>query len=192
MQNEELYRKYLSGRHWDSHFTAYAQGFADFLLSNGFAGRLVDLGCGSGRDVVVFRSRGIEVLGVDLSAEEIATARSGYPNCQFEVGDAEQLNFDDCSIGALFMINVVHYLDKHRALEEACRVLKPGGFFLIHFNTMIADQDGRVDYAQDESEILKLTRNFEVVRKNSLVRVDSRPIVHTHAILELILKRPLG
>ncbi len=189
MQNEELYRKYLSGRHWDNHPTSHAQKFADFLLSDGFRGRLVDLGCGNGRDAAVFCHRGIEAWGIDLSEEEIAMARSKHPNCRFEVGDAEQFDFVDCSIGALFMINVVHYLDKHRALKEAHRVLQPGGFFLIHFNTMIADQYGRVDYAQDEAEIFRLIKNFEVVQKNSLVRVDSTPIVHTHAILELILRK---
>ncbi|MFH2062798.1 MAG: bifunctional GNAT family N-acetyltransferase/class I SAM-dependent methyltransferase [bacterium] len=191
MQNERLYRKYLSGRHWDAYPTSYSQRFADFLLSNGFSGRLVDLGCGSGSDVHVFFRRGIDVLGIDLSEDEIARARSRHPHCRFEVGDVERMSLEDRSVGALFMINVVHYLNQRKALREAYRILRPGGFFLVHFNTLIADRTGRIDYAQGLPEILSLVRDFEIVQKNPFMRVDLSPIIHTHSILELVLRKPV-
>jgi SAM-dependent methyltransferase len=61
--------------------------------------RVLDVGCGPGRHALALARRGIEVVGVDISAEFIALARDAGSTealpCRFEVGDARELGFSE-------------------------------------------------------------------------------------------------
>ena len=87
------------------------------------------------------------------------------------------------------MINVIHYVDKLRAINEIKRILKDKGYFFIHFNLKIVDKEGKIDYMHEEKEIIDLIKDFEIVSKNIFERVDTKPIEHTHKIMELILRK---
>jgi 2-polyprenyl-3-methyl-5-hydroxy-6-metoxy-1,4-benzoquinol methylase len=50
--------------------------------------RAFDLGCGSGATVGMLAGLGLEATGVDPSESGIALARSAYPRCRFEIGNA--------------------------------------------------------------------------------------------------------
>lgn len=191
MKNVVLFEKYRAGRHWERHPTAYAERFAEFLTSVSFNQLLVDLGCGTGRDVKVFHERGFDVIGIDNSADEIKRAKKACPSCRFEIQDIEHLSFPDESVGAFFMINVIHYVDQRTAVREVFRTLRKGGLMFIHFNLQIVDEDGDVDYEQKRSDIDELISPFEIVEKRMVRRADSAPKKHTHTILELILRKPL-
>lgn len=190
MQNQKLYNKYLKGKHWEDHPIIYAERFSDFLKKEKFNDLLIDIGCGSGRDVNVFVNNKLKCKGIDNSKDYILSAIKEFPNCNFEVQNAENLNFKDSSIGAVFMINVIHYLNKEKAINEILRVLKPKGFFFIHFNISIIDINGKMDYSNSEEEILNLVSKFKILEKNIFERVDLKPVKHTHKIMELILQKP--
>lgn len=190
MQSQKLYQKYANGRHWEKHPTIYAETFAGFLNSVNFKGLIVDIGCGNGRDVDVFSKLGFDTLGIDNFKEEVDSDKKKFPELKFEVQDAENLNFKDDSAGAFFMINVIHYVDKEKTIQEIFRALKPNGYFFVHFNIDIKDSGGRVDYHQDQDDILRLVSKFEIIRQNLFERTDCQPIEHKHKILELILQKP--
>jgi len=59
----------------------------------------------------------------------------------------------------------------------------------MHFNLSVVDKDGNVDYQQDEEEVKKLILPFDIVESQRIQRIDSKPIEHTHDILELILQK---
>src|SRR5690606_16864731 len=70
----------------------------------GCAGRVVDLGCGSGAAVPHLRERGFDVVGVDFSPEMLAFARRDFgPDARvaFCRGDAEALPFATESVDHL-------------------------------------------------------------------------------------------
>jgi len=189
MQSKKLYQKYAESRHWEKHPTLYAETFAKFLKTVNFNGLIVDIGCGNGRDVNVFSDFGFNALGVDNSKKEIEFDRKKFPELKFEIQDAENLKFKDDSVGAFFMINVIHYLNKEKAIQEIFRTLKPLGYFFIHFNVDITDKSGNADYHQDEEDILKLVSKFKIVDKKLFERVDYQPVEHRHKIMELILQK---
>ncbi len=189
MQSLGLYKKYSEGKHWESHTTSYAESFTGFLKDIGFSDTLVDIGCGNGRDVNFFSNSGFDVLGIDNSEECIENCRRRFPELRFEIQDAENLRFEDSSIGAFFMINVIHYTDKEKAMEEVFRTLKQNGYFFIHFNMEIIDKSGNVDYKHDIEDILKLTSKFKTVKQRVFERVDKEPIEHKHKIIELVLQK---
>ena len=156
MENKSLYDKYSKGNHWHSHPTEYAENFSKFLKSKNFQGLIVDAGCGNGRDIDVFQKGEFNVLGIDISDEVIENAKSNFPKCKFEVQDMENLDMEDESISAFFVINVIHYLKKKKAMAEIHRVLKKDGYLLIHFNLSIIDENQVKDY-EDSVKIAKTT-----------------------------------
>ncbi|MFH1064974.1 MAG: class I SAM-dependent methyltransferase [Nanoarchaeota archaeon] len=188
MQYFKPHRKY-PGRHWENHPTAYSEHFAKFLKSKKFHEKLVDVGCSSGRDVNVFNNFGFDAMGVDYAEGEISIAREKFPGLKFEVQNAESLKFADNSVGAFFMINVIHFTKKEKAIAEIFRALKHGGYFLIHFNIEIKDNKGKIDYYHAPKDILKLVSMFNIVHKKIFQRTDLKPIKHKHRIMELILQK---
>jgi len=191
MKEQKLYNKYLHCKHWEKHPTVYAEKFIDFLKTNNFKGLLVDIGCGNGRDINVFAKAGFDTLGVDYSKDEINLAKQKFPKLKFQIQNVERLGFDNDSIGAFFMINVIHYVDKEKAISEIFRTLKSGGYFFIHFNIEIKDGNGNIDYKDDEKDIMSLVDGFDILQKRTFERVDFEPVEHTHKIIELILRKPL-
>jgi SAM-dependent methyltransferase len=189
MKEKVLYEKYSSGKHWENHPTIYAESFLKFLKQKSFSGLLVDLGCGNGRDVNFFRKNGLNVKGIDINEKEISIAKKNLPDLCLEIQDIEKLAFTNNSIGAFFMINVIHYIDKGKSLKEVYRKLKKKGYFFIHFNIEIKDNKGNIDYSQQEGEILSLIKDFKIIKKRIFNRIDIKPIEHTHKIMELILQK---
>jgi SAM-dependent methyltransferase len=189
MEEQKLYKKYSTGRHWGKHPTIYAENFAKFLKEKNFEGLLVDIGCGNGRDVKVFSKLGFNALGIDNVQEEINNNKKNFPELKFEVQNAENLKFEDNSIYAFFMINVIHYIHKEKAIQEVFRALKPQGYFFIHFNINVIDKKGNIDYHHEQEDILKLVSKFKILQKNIFERVDQEPVEHKHKIMELILQK---
>ena len=98
--------------------------------------KILDLGCGTGRTTKYLIYYGHEVIGVDISKEMIATAKSLIPDVDFAVGDACNLpfrsNLFDCVI---FSFNGIDYIYPEnlriKALLEINRVLKNNGLFIF-------------------------------------------------------------
>jgi ubiquinone/menaquinone biosynthesis C-methylase UbiE len=189
MENINLYNKYLQGQHWYDHPVSYAEEFANLLQKQGFKGRIIDIGSGSGRDVHFFKSLGFEVKGLDYSEDEIKRAQASFPQDNFIVGDAEKLDLLDNSVGAVFMINVIHYVNQKKSLEEIHRVLCDRGYFFIHFNLAIKNIDGNIDYQQNEAEIRNSIKAFNIISEKKFSRLDRIPSEHTHNILQFILQK---
>jgi ubiquinone/menaquinone biosynthesis C-methylase UbiE len=94
--------------------------------------RVLDVGCGTGRLARWIADRigpSGTVVGIDPLPERVAIARAHGRGIRFEVGRAEDLSaFAAGSFDAVCMTSVLHWVtDKPRALDEARRVLEPGG-----------------------------------------------------------------
>ena len=102
-------------------------------------GRLLDLGCGTGRLGRHFGPKGFEYLGVDLSEEMLAVAesqkateRERFANANLVELPEEFRDFDyaACLFSTLGMIRGSE--NRAAALSSAHRVLRPGGRFALH------------------------------------------------------------
>ena len=118
--------------------------------------RVLDLGCGAGRDVYLLAQlvgETGEVVGVDMTDEQLAVAREhaeyhrqafGYAasNVRFEKGYLEALDTLDLAAGSFDVVisNCVINLctDKPKVLADVARLLKPGGEF--YFSDVYADR----------------------------------------------------
>ena len=101
-------------------------------------GRLLDLGCGTGRLCVHFARKGFDCVGVDLSDEMLAKARANAPTAEFvranlvDLAGLPDRSFDyaACLFSTLGMVRGAE--NRAAALASAARVLKPGGRFVLH------------------------------------------------------------
>ena len=117
--------------------------------ANSHVGTLLDLGTGTGRILELLAGNCDQGIGIDSSHAMLAIARSnleraGLTHCQVRHGDLFHLPYDTQSVDLITIHQVLHFLDDPaRALQEAARVLRPGGRILI------------VDFAPHELEFLR-------------------------------------
>ncbi|WP_018684184.1 class I SAM-dependent methyltransferase [Actinokineospora enzanensis] len=115
---------------------ALLTAFADLVLADG-GGPVLDAGCGTGRLIGHLAAAGLDVSGVDLSAEMLAIARRGHPGLRFRQGSMLALDQPDASLaGVLAWYSTVHLPAEHMpaAFAEFARVLRPGGWLLLAFH----------------------------------------------------------
>jgi phosphatidylethanolamine/phosphatidyl-N-methylethanolamine N-methyltransferase len=103
----------------------------------GKGGRILEVGVGTGISLP-FYSKDTRLVGADISEDMLKVARRrveklGLSNVEsIEVGDAENLRFDDDSFDVVMAQYVVSAVpNPHQALDEFARVVKPGGEIVI-------------------------------------------------------------
>ena len=110
--------------------------------------RVVDAGCGHGRNLVYLLREGYEVFGVDASAEAVASVREmagdlapGLPAANFQVAAVESMPFVDGFADVVVCNSVLHFArgDAHfeAMVGELWRVLRPGGMLFCRLGSVI-------------------------------------------------------
>ncbi len=98
------------------------------MAGSGRPSRLLDIGCGTGQSRQVYADRAKAYVGMDLSLSAVSLARRKAPKVSWMQADALRLPFADGSFEAVGFSSVLHHIpDFSPALEEARRVLVPGG-----------------------------------------------------------------
>jgi len=108
--------------------------------------RLLDIGCGTGTFLNAVKDKVGELTGLEYNYGMIGQAKSLLgDSVKLLQGSADKLPFDDASFDTCTMHQVLHHFPKDdnyafclRSFEEAFRVLKPGGIFVL--NTSVPDQ----------------------------------------------------
>lgn len=126
----------------------------DQLLKGRFTPRmrLLDAGCGGGRNLVYFLRSGYEVCGVDQSTEAVARVRAlaatlapHLPADNFRVEAVEKSSFNDESFDLVISSAVLHFArdEGHwqSMVSEMWRVLKPGGVFFARLASNIGMEE---------------------------------------------------
>jgi tellurite methyltransferase len=114
--------------------------------------RLLDAGCGGGRNLPYFLRHGFDVSAVDADPRAVAEVRAlaarlapELPAENFRVERLEALTFADGSFDAVLASAVLHFADDHahfRAMVGGCwRVLRPGGLFFARLASSIGIED---------------------------------------------------
>lgn len=100
--------------------------------------RVLDIGCGAGRNAVWLAGRGAHVDAVDLSEEALGwareTARAAGVEVSFLRGDVFGLDLPDGGYDLVYDSGCFHHLPPHRRvsyLDLLDRVLRPGGAFAL-------------------------------------------------------------
>jgi ubiquinone/menaquinone biosynthesis C-methylase UbiE len=94
---------------------------------------LLDVGCGTGHWLPVFRDAGYSVIGIDLSRGMLAVARGKFgTGTDLVRGDALRLPFPGSCFDTLCSITTLEFVgDYAGALDEMYRCLRPGGTLVV-------------------------------------------------------------
>lgn len=147
--------------------------------------RVLDAGCGGGRNLVYFLRSGYEVYGVDESREAVARVRSlasalapHLPADNFRAEPVEGMSFADDGFDAVISSAVLHFARDEGQWEgmvwEMWRVLKRGGIFFARLASDIGMEsqverlggrrcrlpDGSVRFLVDEPMLLAATESL--------------------------------
>ena len=121
--------------HMRAHFLSKKVAAMDPRLPHGGLG--LDLGCGHGWYLTEMVERGRNMIGMDLSLNQLGNAREFCdPRTRFLQGDVLAIPVADGSVDYAYCVNAMHHIEdagaQVRAVTEMLRVLKPGGCLFIH------------------------------------------------------------
>jgi SAM-dependent methyltransferase len=160
-------------------------------------GRVLDLGCGDGRNMPLLSNLGMRVFGVEISQNicDLTQARMGRLGIDvtLRVGRNNNIPFDDCFFDTVLACHACYYVDLDSRFDdnvrEIARVLKPGGSFV--FSAPIGTSyilrgardlgDGHMEIANDPYGV----RNGCVLKKfdrNSEIKTALSPAFERFAI----------
>lgn len=159
----------------------------DQILKNRFAAtmKILDAGCGGGRNLVYFLRSGFEVFGVDRNADAInyvrrlsQTLAPENPTENFQISSVEKMPFADASFDVVISSAVLHFAENERQFDEMLRemrrVLKPSGMLFARMASSIGIEnriekvserryllpDGSERFLVDEEMLIAATENF--------------------------------
>jgi len=147
--------------------------------------RVLDAGCGSGRNLVYLLRSGYEVFGADSDVDAIeavrvlaATLAPQLPGANFRAEAVEEMSFPDAFADAVLSSAVLHFARDDRHFEamvaDMWRVLRPGGLLFCRLASAIGMEtrvrqtvgrrfllpDGSERYLVDEALLVELTRKL--------------------------------
>jgi 2-polyprenyl-3-methyl-5-hydroxy-6-metoxy-1,4-benzoquinol methylase len=132
-----------SGEMWYEHWHRYA-AVVPLVRER----RVLDIACGEGYGSAHLAKAAVSVIGVDISPEAVAHARSHYQavNLSFSEGSCTAIPLADASVDVVVSFETLEHIEAHDAfLAEIKRVLVPGGLCIISTPNKAAYTDAR-DY----------------------------------------------
>jgi ubiquinone/menaquinone biosynthesis C-methylase UbiE len=147
---------YAPSAHWNQAFAKWKDAGTDLdwgtqwtsvhlpFLKSTNAKNVLDLGCGSGNDVLHLVKQGFTVIGMDFSDEAVQQGRKKAEklglNAQFVVADmAKRLPFDNAAFDAVMSNVAVHMFSDRITRElfkEIRRIVRLEGLFVFHVNSI--------------------------------------------------------
>jgi SAM-dependent methyltransferase len=161
--------------------------FDQILRGNIAAGmRVLDAGCGYGRNLVHLLREGCAVFAIDADADGVehvrrlsASLRTGLPEENFQVGLIEEMPFPNAFADVAICNSVLHFARDeahfHAMLTELWRVVRPGGMLFCRLGSRIGMDfeqvrenifvvgDGSEWFLVDEEMLLSLTEEMNGV-----------------------------
>jgi SAM-dependent methyltransferase len=147
--------------------------------------RVLDAGCGRGRNLVYFLRQGFDVSATDEDADAVAQVRGmaatlapHLPAAQFRVEPVEACSFPSASFDVILSSAVLHFARDDAQFDamvsEMWRVLRPGGLLIARLASSIGLEgrvqplgnscyvlpDGSERYLVTEQRLLNATRRL--------------------------------
>ena len=167
--------------------------------------KILDAGCGSGRNMLYFIENGFDIYGVDSDTNKIQMLKNQFDKTKFTVASLENIPFNNNEFNYIICNAVLHFANTKNhffaMFSELFRVLKPNGTLFIRMTsnfgienlvTNIKDgvykiPDGSMRFLLTESllEKLKSDFNFEFIEPLKTVNVNNLRCMSTLVIKKI-------
>ena len=131
-QNEEQWAaRTVEGEIVSSYTRSLVEIFTRYLVGDHL--NVMEAGCGLGGWLPFFEKMGHEVVGIEYEKDVVKRVKEYRPDMPIEAGDIFDLQYPDNSFDAYISLGVIEHFEEgpHKPLDEAARVLKPGGLAFI-------------------------------------------------------------
>lgn len=159
-------------------------------------GKVLDLGCGGGRNIILFSKAGFTVSGVDFSKKAVELAKQNCSehkiSAELVLGDVLNLKFSDSSFDCLLDFGLFHHLRKTAYkcyFKNILRVLRNDGYYVLYAFSSRSNKTNRFNPKAGRnwavflghyyhyfslSEIRKIFCRYFKIVKTELIREKSR------------------
>ncbi|MBA3417730.1 MAG: class I SAM-dependent methyltransferase [Geodermatophilaceae bacterium] len=143
------------------------------------AGRVLDLGAGTGKLTRQLVDRQLDVVAVEPSPEMGAELTAYVPEAELREGAAEAIPLPDADVDAVLVGQAFHWFDRERALPEIVRVLRPGGRLGLLWN-FDDDSEPWVDALANTTETTARAnqREPDVITDEHFIDVETAEFAH--------------
>jgi len=94
--------------------------------------KILDLGCGYGKDLQYFHNKKLQAQGIDISKEMIKLAKKNCPDCELKVGDFKKLPYKNNYFHFIYSRYAIqHSNEVQTILKEVHRILRKKGEFIF-------------------------------------------------------------
>jgi len=162
--------------------TPFALEYAFHLLGDVAGKTVLDLGCGTGENLIPLIKPDACTIGIDISPDLIRLAKRLVDQAALQtdlrVGSAYATGLPDESIDVICCMSLIHHLDIPRARDEMQRILKPGGYIVLkepvrfsstytRLRTLLPSKGEVSEYEHPltEQELATMTKPFRVEGK---------------------------
>jgi SAM-dependent methyltransferase len=104
--------------------------------------KILDIGCGNGKDTAYLMAKGATVVGIDYSAKMLQEAKRHVQNGVFHLMDMRNLGFRNNTFDGVWANGCIYHVPKvelNQVLKEVIRVLKPLGIFSFNAKAGIGE-----------------------------------------------------
>lgn len=176
--NTLFVERWKAGYFWKDFWAPEFQKFQELLPS----GKVLEIGCGIGRDARLFSENDYDYTGIDLSDAALDITRERFPRLDLQKMSMYDLQFPEGSFDAFWSAATLIHAPKSRVedvLSEIRRVVKPGGVgFLVmqegDGEQTIKDRFYSLYGFEEFTEILK-KNHFEILESWNDVSTPDRP-----------------
>jgi len=156
---------------------------------------VLDVGCGSGRDLLWMKKRGFDVIGFERSPGLAELARDNAA-CEVIEGDFESYDFSSALVDAIMLVGALVHVPHQRfsnVFQNITSAISDNGSVLITLKQGSGDRtdsDGRVFYLWDDQKTREVfdTLGFKVCDFSTSVSKTGSGDVWMSYVLDKILK----
>lgn len=168
--------------------TIYKEEFSLFRSFVKDENKILEIGCGTGRDAEELVKLGFDYTGIDASKGMLAIARQRVPQGKFQVGDFYNLDFSDNAFDGFWAAASFLHVPKKEmgvVLQEAKRILKSGGIGFISLKQKTTMDEGYIKetkaggieryfafYTRDEIEDILKRNQFQILQITTQTEKD--------------------
>lgn len=163
---------------YDAYRPSYPSAMIDWVLSTTTvpaAGKVADVGCGTGISTRLFAARGLDVVGIEPNDAMRARALArGGPH--YLKGDSASTGLPERSIDVVVAAQAFHWFNLEPTLTEFKRILKPGGWCAAFWN----DRTNETPFMQAYEDILlEFSTEYPIVSRKheALAAIKASPRV---------------